>query len=77
MSLVFLFIKIFPVFGISLGIIFLDLARGMKRKGGKSWMGLLFVSVLHFFLTGAWIVFRGDRNADHWFAQLLNWLQFK
>ena len=77
MGLVFLFIKVFPAFGLSLGVIFLDLARNMKRKGGKAWIGLLLVSVFFFLLTGAWIFFRGDRNADLWFGRLLGWLQMK
>jgi len=77
MGLVFLFIKIFPFFGISLGIIFLDLARSMKRKGSKSWLGLLVLCLSMFLVTAAWIFFRGDRNADIWFARLMEWLQFK
>jgi len=77
MGLVFLFIKIFPFFGISLGVIFLDLSRSMKRKGSKSWLGLLFLCASMFLLTGAWIFFRGDRNADLWFARLIEWMQFK
>jgi hypothetical protein len=77
MGLVFLVIKIFPFFGISFGVIFLDLSRSMKRKGGKSWIGLLFVSAMMFLTTAAWVFFRGDRNADLWFARLMDWLQFK
>ncbi len=77
MGLVFLLIKIFPFFGISFGIIFFDLARSLKRKGNKSWIGLLLVSFFMFFASLAWVFFRGDRNADLWFARLMEWLQFK
>jgi hypothetical protein len=72
MGLVFLFIKIFPVFGISLGVIFLDISRSMKRRGSKGWLGLLGLSVVFFVLTAAWIFFRGDRNADLWFSRMIN-----
>jgi hypothetical protein len=77
MGLVFLLIKIFPVFGISFGFIFIDLARTLKRKGSKAWPGLLLISGMMWLSTAAWIFLRGDKNADQWFARLLEWLQFK
>jgi hypothetical protein len=77
MSLFFLVLKIFPFFGISLGVVFLDLARNLKRKGNKSWMGMIFMSALMMGATGAWVYFRGDKNADFWFARLSAWLQVR
>jgi|GEM_PF-1101661 len=75
MGLVFLFLKIFPAFGISLAFVFFDLARNLKRKGNKAWIGLIGISALLLAASAAWFVFRGDRNADLWFARLLEGLR--
>jgi hypothetical protein len=73
MGLVFLVLKVFPVFGISLSVLCFDLARDLKRKGNKAWIGIILLSVIMMVLTGLWVYFRGDRHADLWFGRLLEW----
>jgi hypothetical protein len=75
MGVVFLFIKIFPVFGIALTILFSDLTRNFRRKGNRAWVGTLMIGFIFFALSVVWIVFRGDRNADLWFRNMSDWLQ--
>jgi hypothetical protein len=72
MGLVYLFIKIFPIFGVALGIVSIDLARNFKRKGNRAWIGMVLFSIFFFVMTGLWIYFRGDRNADVWFSHFLS-----
>jgi hypothetical protein len=74
MSLVFLAIKLFPFFGISIAFIFFDLSKSFYRKGNKTWVGMVIFSLIFLGMTGAWVYLRGDRNADIWFENLVNWL---
>jgi ABC-type polysaccharide transport system permease subunit len=75
MSLVFFFLKLYPFFGASLTFLCFDLAQSFKRKGNKAWSGMAAFAVLFAATTILWIVFRGDRNADLWFARLSAWLR--
>jgi hypothetical protein len=77
MSLLFLMIKVFPAFGLSLGFIFFDIARSFKRKGNKAWIGFILVSGFFVASSGAWVYFRGDRNADLWFGRVSAWVEHK
>lgn len=73
----FLFIKIYPFFGISLAFVAFDLAKILKRRANKSWTGMAFCSVVFLVTAMAWVAFRGDKNADFWFISLTNWLQHR
>ena len=75
MGLVYLFIKIFPVFGIALTILFSDLTRNFKRKGNRAWIGTLLFGSIFVAASIVWVVFRGDKNADLWFRMLSDWLK--
>jgi len=75
MGIVYLFIKLYPVFGISLGVLLIDLTRSMKRRKNKAWVGLLLFAILFFASSVIWLVFRGDKNADLWFKEMQNWFQ--
>ncbi|NDG83560.1 MAG: hypothetical protein EBX52_00805 [Proteobacteria bacterium] len=77
MGLVFLFLKIFPAFGISLAFVFFDLARNFKRKGNKAWIGLVGLSAVMLLASVAWVVFRGDRNSDLWFSRIVEGLRIR
>ncbi len=75
MSIVFFFLKLYPFFGIALTFLCVDLARSFKRRVNKAWIGMLAFGFIFFSSTVLWVVFRGDRNADLWFARLVEWLQ--
>lgn len=75
MGLIFLFIKVYPVFGISLAVLSFDLARNFKRKGNRAWVGMVAFGAFFVISSIVWAVLRGDRNADKWFSGLLAWLQ--
>ena len=77
MGLVFLFLKIFPAFGISLAFVFFDLARNFKRKGNKAWIGLVGLSAVMLLASVAWVVFRGDRNSDLLFSRIVEGLRIR
>ena len=77
MSLLFLFIKLYPFFGLSLGVLLVDLSRTLKRRGNKAWGGLFMFALLFFASTAVWLFFRGDKNADLWFSGLQDWFQGK
>jgi putative effector of murein hydrolase len=77
MGLTYLFIKIFPFFGIALTVVAFDLARNFRRKGNRAWIGTIAFSLLFALMTLAWIGFRGDKNADLWFRFLTDWLHGK
>jgi hypothetical protein len=77
MGLVFLIIKIFPVFGISLAVLCFDLARDLKRKGNKAWIGIILLSFIMLILSGLWVFYRGDRHADLWFTRILEWMRVR
>jgi hypothetical protein len=75
MSLVFFFLKIYPFFGIGLTVLCWDLSRSLRRRANRSWIGMALFGLLFFSTTALWIGFRGDRNADLWFARLDSWLR--
>ena len=77
MGLIYLFIKVFPFFGIALIFLTIDLARNFKRKGNPTWIGMIAFSVIFMIATILWIVFRGDKNADYWFKAIHDWFQGK
>jgi hypothetical protein len=77
MGLIYLFLKIFPIFGLALAIVCVDLARNFKRKANKTWVGMLVFAAFFLALTGVWFFFRGDKNADLWFQELIRWLHAK
>jgi putative effector of murein hydrolase len=77
MSLIYLFIKIFPIFGLSISIAAFDLARNFRRKGNKAWIGMIAFSGVFVLLTLAWIWFAGYKNADAWFRVTTSWLHGK
>jgi hypothetical protein len=74
MSIVYLFIKIYPFFGISLGVLCTDLSRALKRRANKAWVGLMLFSIVFYVSAVVWLIFRGDKNADAWFEGLQRWL---
>ncbi len=75
MSIVFFFLKLYPFFGIALTFLCVDLARSFKRRVNRAWIGMVAFGFIFFSSTVLWVVFRGDRNADLWFARLVEWLQ--
>jgi len=75
MGIVYLFMKLYPVFGISLGVLLIDLSRSMKRRKNKAWIGLLLFAVLFFATSVIWLALRGDKNADLWFKGMQSWFQ--
>ncbi len=75
MGVVFLILKVFPVFGGALAVLFFDFARSFRRKGNKIWIGFVLLAVLMIALTVVWFVLRGDRNAELWFARFLEWVR--
>ena len=75
MSLIFLVVKLYPVFGISLTFLLFDFSRNFYRKGNRAWIGALLFSLLFFASTIVWVVLRGDKNADLWFMHLSDWLR--
>jgi len=75
MSPLYLFIKVYPAFGIALGFFFFDLARTLKRGANKAWIGVAGVSILCFATTVLWIFNRGDRHADQWYQRAVEWLR--
>ncbi len=75
MSLIYLVMKLYPVFGISLAFLFFDLGKSLRRKGSRGWFGMLVFSVVFLASAIGWGVLRGDKNADAWFTQFNYWLQ--
>ena len=73
MSVIYLFLKIFPFFGISFGILSFDLARNMRRKANVAWVPILMFSIACLALTGVWFYFHGFINADRWFLAIKYW----
>ena len=59
-------IWLFPVLAFCLSVLFIDLARAMKKAGNKIWIVLMAFAVL--MITGIvlWFVYRGDLNAQRW-----------
>jgi len=68
MSILYIIIKLYPFFGISLGVLSIDLMVSMRRKHNKAWIGFLLFSILFFASSVTWIVLRGDIKADHWYG---------
>ena len=77
MGLIYLFIKIFPFFGLSLTVVGFDLARNFRRKGNRAWYGMIVFSLFFAAASVLWIVYRGDKNADYWFRRVTDWLHAK
>jgi hypothetical protein len=75
MSPLYLFIKVYPAFGIVLGFFFFDLARTLKRGANKAWMAVIAISLLCFVTSVLWLVGRGDRNADQWYHTIMSWFR--
>jgi hypothetical protein len=75
MSLLFLLIKVYPAFGVALGVFFFDAARTLRRGANKAWMGVIVISLLFFVTSVLWIVYRGDRNADQWYQRVVEWFR--
>ncbi|NDF14203.1 hypothetical protein EB061_02630 [bacterium] len=75
MSLLFLLIKVYPAFGLVLGLLFFDLARTLKRGANKAWIGVIGLSGLCFATAVLWVMFRGDRHADQWYRFAVEWLR--
>jgi hypothetical protein len=73
MGVLFLVLKIFPAFGVALAALSFDFARNFKRKGSKAWIAFAGLWVLFLALSILWFVFRGDQNAELWFARFLEW----
>ena len=70
----FFFLKLYPFFGIAMTFLCFDLARNFKRRANRAWIGMTAFGFIFFSFTVLWVVFRGDRNADQWFARLVEWL---
>ena len=75
MSFIYLFIKIYPFFGLSMAFVCLDLARNFKRKGDAKWIAFLAMSFLSLVTTALWIYFRGDKNTEIWILNFQHWVQ--
>ena len=71
----FLFIKIFPIFGFTLTIVCIDLARYFKRKANRAWIGMMLLAAIFSASSVAWVVFRGDKNADNWFRYITEYVE--
>jgi hypothetical protein len=70
MSIIYLLFKLYPFFGISLAVLFFDLARHKRRGANPIWMFWAALMVVMCVTTLLWLVFRGDQNADIWFQDL-------
>ena len=68
MSLLYLIIKLYPLFGLSAVVLCLDLTRSYRRKGNSIWIGFGIFTVVFFLTVVLWVVFRGDLNSERWFS---------
>jgi hypothetical protein len=75
MGILYLFIKIYPVFGLLLGVLLIDFARNAKRKNNKAWIGMTLFASFFFITALIWLGFRGDKNADLWFNGMTAWFR--
>lgn len=66
MSILYLVIKLYPLFGLSLTILSFDLARTYRRRVNGVWVGFAIFAVLFFVSVVLWIYFRGDLNSEYW-----------
>ncbi len=68
MSVFYLVIKLYPLFGLAAAILCLDLARTYRRKANSVWIGFAMFCVIFLISVGAWVYFRGDLNSERWFS---------
>ena len=77
MGAIFIFLKVYPFFGVSLFFLCVDLARTMRRRGQRIWTLFVILGFLFAVTTLLWLVFRGDKHSDEWFVKTLVWLQLR
>ena len=75
MSAIYFLVKLYPVLAISFGVVSWDLMRIFRRRENRAWIGMAGITVFCALSSIAWLVFRGDKNADVWFSQLMDWLK--
>ena len=75
MSLIYMVMKLYPVFGISLTFLFFDLFRNLRRKGNRAYIGMFCFALIFLASTIVWFVLAGYKNADVWFNQLNHWFE--
>ena len=66
MHLVYMLMRFYPFWALSLAIVFVEIAwhfhRGRKPIQYSFWAGALFFVVT----TLCWLIFRGDLHSDQW-----------
>jgi ABC-type polysaccharide transport system permease subunit len=68
MSVLYLIIKLYPLFGLSMAVLCFDLSRSYRRKANSIWIGFAIFTVLFVVSVAAWLFYRGDLHSERWFA---------
>ncbi|MBS1958635.1 MAG: hypothetical protein JST80_04105 [Bdellovibrionales bacterium] len=68
MSIFYLLIKLYPLFGLSLTVLCFDLTRTYRRRANPVWIGFALFCAIFAVTTVLWFVYRGDINSEKWFT---------
>jgi ABC-type polysaccharide transport system permease subunit len=71
MSILYLVIKLYPLFGLSMAILCIDLTRTYRRRLNSIWVGFAIFAVLFIASVILWVFFRGDLNSEKWIRALI------
>lgn len=75
MSVLYLIIKLYPLFGLSMVVLCFDLTRTYRRKANNIWIGFAIFAVIFFLSVCAWVFFRGDLHSEQWFSDFVRQLR--
>lgn len=70
MSLVYLAVRLFPVFAIPIAFLSFEVGRTYRRKGSVLQWSFFSLSGFLIVFSLLWVGFRGDLHSDQWVRQI-------